>query len=124
MPNSPDFISGLINLRGKIIPVIDLRKSLNLEAEKSSHILITEIKEQNFGLVIAIARSVNGSIFARSFERFWLMYETTLIEAIRAAESVRIVAAVSISDKSKRKIENTENQISVISGSRMMYSTM
>jgi len=30
IPNSPDFIEGVINLRGNIIPVIDLRKRLNL----------------------------------------------------------------------------------------------
>jgi len=30
IPNSPDFIEGVINLRGNIIPVIDLRKRLHL----------------------------------------------------------------------------------------------
>jgi purine-binding chemotaxis protein CheW len=33
IPNSPDFIEGVINLRGNIIPVIDLRKRLNLREE-------------------------------------------------------------------------------------------
>ncbi len=30
IPDSPDFIEGVINLRGNIIPIIDLRKRLNL----------------------------------------------------------------------------------------------
>jgi purine-binding chemotaxis protein CheW len=30
IPNAPDFIEGVINLRGNIIPVIDLRKRLKL----------------------------------------------------------------------------------------------
>ncbi len=30
VPNSPEFIEGIINLRGSIIPVIELRKRLNL----------------------------------------------------------------------------------------------
>ena len=30
VPNSPEFVEGVINLRGDIIPVIDLRKRLNL----------------------------------------------------------------------------------------------
>lgn len=30
IPDSPDFIEGVINLRGNIIPVIDLRKRLNI----------------------------------------------------------------------------------------------
>ena len=31
IPNAPDFIEGVINLRGSIIPVIDLRRRLNAE---------------------------------------------------------------------------------------------
>lgn len=31
LPNSPDFIDGVINLRGRIIPVINLRSKLNLD---------------------------------------------------------------------------------------------
>ena len=30
IPNAPEFIEGVINLRGHIIPVIDLRKRLHL----------------------------------------------------------------------------------------------
>jgi len=34
VPKSPDFIKGVINLRGKVIPVIDLRLKLGMEAEE------------------------------------------------------------------------------------------
>lgn len=30
VPNTPDFIEGVVNLRGRIIPVIDLRVKLGL----------------------------------------------------------------------------------------------
>ena len=30
VPNSPEFIDGVVNLRGRIIPVIDLRTRLNM----------------------------------------------------------------------------------------------
>ena len=33
VPQMPDFVRGVINLRGKVIPVIDLRKKFNLQAE-------------------------------------------------------------------------------------------
>lgn len=36
VPDSPDFIEGVINLRGNIIPIIDLRKRLGLEAGRPS----------------------------------------------------------------------------------------
>lgn len=32
IPNSPDYIMGIINLRGEIVPIVDLRRRFNLEA--------------------------------------------------------------------------------------------
>ncbi|MGH9591766.1 MAG: chemotaxis protein CheW, partial [Bryobacteraceae bacterium] len=31
VPNSPEFVEGVINLRGKVIPVVGLRQRFNLE---------------------------------------------------------------------------------------------
>ncbi|MBI5233620.1 MAG: purine-binding chemotaxis protein CheW, partial [Deltaproteobacteria bacterium] len=37
VPRTPDFVEGVINLRGKVIPVVDLRKRFGLDvSEKSS----------------------------------------------------------------------------------------
>jgi purine-binding chemotaxis protein CheW len=36
IPDSPDFIEGIINLRGNIIPIIDLKKRLKLVEHKAS----------------------------------------------------------------------------------------
>jgi purine-binding chemotaxis protein CheW len=45
VPDAPDFLEGVINLRGKIVPVIDLRKRLRVKEAaktKSTRVLITE----------------------------------------------------------------------------------
>lgn len=56
LPNSPDFIEGVINLRGNIIPVIDLSKRLGLpDAEERSpktRIIITSINSQVTGFLV------------------------------------------------------------------------
>ncbi|MCI5222830.1 MAG: chemotaxis protein CheW [Candidatus Electrothrix sp. AR4] len=56
VPNSPDFIEGVINLRGNIIPVIELRKRLNLYREdtdsKDSWILILDIDSRVTGFIV------------------------------------------------------------------------
>lgn len=56
VPNSPDFVEGVINLHGNIIPVIDLRKRLNLYDEKSERkqiwILILSINNSNVGFIV------------------------------------------------------------------------
>jgi purine-binding chemotaxis protein CheW len=56
VPNSPDFIEGVINLRGNIIPVIELRKRLNLfredSASEDSWILILDINSRVTGFIV------------------------------------------------------------------------
>jgi len=55
VPDTPAFLEGVINLRGKIVPVVDLRKRLRLigkERTKSSRVLITENDGRLVGLLV------------------------------------------------------------------------
>lgn len=57
VPNSPEFIEGVINLRGSIIPVIDLRKRLNLkkkreDLEAATWIVIINIDDKVTGFIV------------------------------------------------------------------------
>lgn len=56
VPNSPSFVEGVINLRGDIIPVIDLRKRLNLydrdNAVDKNWILILRIGNRIAGFIV------------------------------------------------------------------------
>ena len=56
VPNSPEFVEGVINLRGSIIPVIELRKRLNLFMKDSkpedSWILILNIEGRVTGFIV------------------------------------------------------------------------
>lgn len=55
IPDAPAFLEGVINLRGKIVPVIDLRKRLRLhgvEKTKSTRVLITENGQHMVGLLV------------------------------------------------------------------------
>jgi purine-binding chemotaxis protein CheW len=57
IPDAPDFIEGVINLRGNIIPIIDLRKRLKLSGEKQvgeagTWILILNIGGRITGFVV------------------------------------------------------------------------
>ena len=55
VPDAPSFLEGVINLRGKIIPVVDLRKRMKLtgkEKTKSSRVLITENEDRLVGLLV------------------------------------------------------------------------
>ena len=56
IPNSPEFIEGIINLRGVITPVINLRKKFNLPFEqankKNSRIIIVNVNEMQVGFFV------------------------------------------------------------------------
>jgi purine-binding chemotaxis protein CheW len=55
VPNAPVFVEGIINLRGRIIPVIDLRTRLNLEKkvqDKDTRIIVIEISSKTIGFIV------------------------------------------------------------------------
>ncbi len=61
VPNAPDAIEGVINLRGKIIPVMDLRKRFGIEVvqpDKKNRILVVELENKLLGLIVSSASEV------------------------------------------------------------------
>lgn len=60
MPNTPVCMEGIINLRGKIIAVIDLAAKFALLSEKSApkQALIVEVGDQEIGLVVDMVTEV------------------------------------------------------------------
>ncbi len=55
VPRSPEFVEGVINLRGKVIPVVDLRKRFGLPAEvesKENRIVVVDIGAQDIGVIV------------------------------------------------------------------------
>ena len=55
VPNSPPFVEGVINLRGKVIPVIDSRKRFGLpdvERTEASRIIVVDSGGKIVGLIV------------------------------------------------------------------------
>jgi len=55
VPQSPPFIEGVINLRGKIIPVMDLRKRFSVEPSSEasdSRIIVVEVANRVIGFTV------------------------------------------------------------------------
>lgn len=55
VPRTPAFVEGIINLRGNVIPVVDLRKRFGLgqtEAGRETRIVVVEIGALVIGLVV------------------------------------------------------------------------
>lgn len=61
VPEAPDYVEGVINLRGKIISVIDLRKRFRereITPSKKNRILVVEVDGKMVGLIVDAASEV------------------------------------------------------------------
>ena len=55
VPRAPQFMEGVINLRGQLIPIIDLRTRFSMaraERTKNTRIVVTEIGSKRIGMVV------------------------------------------------------------------------
>jgi purine-binding chemotaxis protein CheW len=55
LPQSPSFVRGVINLRGAVLPIVDLAARLGFEGSETSErsvIIVAEIGEQVVGLLV------------------------------------------------------------------------
>ena len=61
VPDMPEFVKGVINLRGKIIPVIDMRRRFGLEDrdyDERTCIIVVNVSEGVLGLVVDTVNEV------------------------------------------------------------------
>lgn len=55
VPNAPDYVEGAVNLRGKVIPVLNLRKKFHFEPlplNEQTKIIVISIKGVTMGLIV------------------------------------------------------------------------
>lgn len=54
-PQAPNYVEGVINLRGKVIPIIDLRKRMGMdlkENDKNTRIVVVDIENFVMGMIV------------------------------------------------------------------------
>jgi purine-binding chemotaxis protein CheW len=61
VPNAPHYVDGVINLRGKVIPIIDLRSRFGMarkEKDKNTRIVVVELSGKIVGFVVDAVKEV------------------------------------------------------------------
>jgi purine-binding chemotaxis protein CheW len=61
LPKAPTFVKGIINLRGDVIPIIDLRDKFGLESREntaSTRVIVVEVDGRLMGMVVDSASQV------------------------------------------------------------------
>lgn len=61
VPNAPEFVDGIINLRGEILPIIDLKKRFDLEVEREieeQRVVVVEVDGNKVGMIVDEVKEV------------------------------------------------------------------
>jgi purine-binding chemotaxis protein CheW len=61
LPKSPPFLKGILNLRGKLVPVIDLRSRFSLDEinwDIKTRIIITKFSDKLIGIIVDMVSDV------------------------------------------------------------------
>ncbi len=62
LPRVPPYVKGMINLRGMVVPVVDLREKFGLEVKKFDKytvIIVVEVEDKTTGLIVDSVSDVN-----------------------------------------------------------------
>ena len=55
VPKSPEYVEGIISLRGRVIPIVNLRQRMGMpkkERDKDTRIVVVELEDQLIGFVV------------------------------------------------------------------------
>lgn len=61
VPGVPEFIKGVINIRGKVVPVISIRHKINqpeIPYDEKTCIIVVELEELTVGLIVDCVREI------------------------------------------------------------------
>ncbi len=61
LPKAPSFVKGIINLRGDVIPIVDLRDKFGLEPREATamtRVIVVEVEGRLVGMVVDSASQV------------------------------------------------------------------
>jgi len=102
VPHTPDFVEGVTNLRGEIIPVIDLRKRLGLEErplDDRTRLVIVQINGKKTGFIVDRVQEV-ARLQAEQLEAPPQMLETEIdlafISSIAKLDGGRMIIVLDI----------------------------
>ncbi|MCD6546408.1 MAG: purine-binding chemotaxis protein CheW [Thermotogae bacterium] len=88
IPRAPEFVEGIMNLRGEIVPIIDLRKRFQMESfevNDSTRIIVTDINSKRTGFIVDYVEGV---------EKIPDNFVTNLIASMDLGEANKFVKSV------------------------------
>lgn len=93
LPQTPDFMEGIINLRGRVIPVVDLRKRFGFcsrEHQADTRIMVVDLSGQTVGLIVDAVNEV-AKISAECIEPPPPSFEAKFVQGIGKLEDRLVI---------------------------------
>ena len=100
IPNTPDYVKGILNLRGNVVPIIDLRTCFNLETinyDATTVIIVLKLKvdeeERVIGLVadsVSDVLDIDNSLI-RSSDEFDAASRTEAITGVATLDNKMVI---------------------------------
>jgi purine-binding chemotaxis protein CheW len=96
VPNTAYFMEGVINLRGSVVPVVDMRKKFNMqvrEYDSFTVIIIVEVKDRLIGMIVdSVSDVVNIPVSTiQSTPHFTAEIKTDFIKGIGQINDTLII---------------------------------
>lgn len=121
VPRAPHFMEGVINLRGQLIPIIDLRTRFGMPREehtKHTRIVVTEIGSKRVGMVVDSVSEVLRLPVEQIEDAPEMLsgVDTEYIRGVGKIEDRLIILldlARIISGAEKRQLEETDVEVAV-----------
>ena len=63
VPQTPDYMKGVINLRGKVIPIVDLRSKFSMqevEHTQETCVIVVEVNQTSIGIIVDSVSEVSN----------------------------------------------------------------
>ncbi|MBI5359252.1 MAG: chemotaxis protein CheW [Planctomycetes bacterium] len=127
VPRAEDFVEGVINLRGKIIPVIDLRKRFGFPVQtdkKQNRIIVVKVDDHTVGLIVddvsevlqvpaSSIEEVSGIVFSQ--------IDTEFLSGIAKIENKLVIMlnlSKVLSKKEKKSLKDAESEMLMLGGGK------
>jgi purine-binding chemotaxis protein CheW len=96
VPNSPPFMKGVINLRGAVVPVVDMRLKFGIqekEYDAFTVVIIVEVRERLIGMIVDSVSDVAGIPLntIQDTPHFTAAVDTDYIKGIGQIESKLVI---------------------------------
>jgi purine-binding chemotaxis protein CheW len=114
VPNTAYFMEGVINLRGSVVPVVDLRKKFKMrrrEYDNYTVIIIVEVKDRLIGMIVdSVSDVVDIPISSiQATPHFTTKIKTDFIEGIGQMDNNLVIILDVDMILSEEEIEDIEN---------------